>query len=70
MRTAIEQGIEKIKGSSIMSRQSKNDAVRLLKELLEVEKQQIIDAWYEGSNGADGNINNAEDYYQATFKTP
>lgn len=63
-KTAVEWLEEKIKANPF---RIEND--RLWNEAKEMEKQQIIDAYYQGDADSDNIHVDAEQYYNETFKS-
>ena len=61
-QTAVEQLIEWIDSDC-----SPMDCIMKAKELLKVEKEQILGAYFQGSIDDGPNQNNAEQYYNETY---
>ena len=64
MKTAVEWLIDKHFGGI---ENCTPDFTKHIEEAMEMEKQQIIDAWVNG--GSTLSAKNAEQYYNETFKT-
>jgi alanine dehydrogenase len=62
--TAMQELIEYIESNEIVYNK---DLILKLKELLEKEKEQIKDAYLQGSFDDGPNSNNSEQYYNQTF---
>ena len=58
-KTVMQKHLEWLKGRMVVSPQIES-------QLLEKEKQQIIDAWYDGIHNWD-KVKSAQDYYKETY---
>ena len=65
MKTAMQELIEYIESNEIVYNK---DLILKLKELLEKEKEQIIDAYYGKINGVFGYREEGQEYYNQTYK--
>jgi hypothetical protein len=65
-QTAVEWLVEKLKSQGLLI--GEIDNLVAVKQAKAMEKQQIIDAWDNGCED-DGIIDNAEQYYNETFKS-
>ena len=63
-KTAVEQFANQIKGKLITNQKFKE----LLEQAKEMEKEQIIQAYYQNGWNDNDNEHNAEQYYNETFK--
>ena len=70
MKTAIQHLIYSFEPIRMQSTYSKEQILNLLNFMLEMEKQQIIDAWFGGYlNGESKTELKSEQYYNETFKS-
>ncbi len=65
-QTAVDWLVEKLKSQGLLI--GEIDNLVAVKQAKAMEKQQIIDAWDNGCED-DGIIDNAEQYYNETFKS-
>ena len=66
MKTAIQHLIYSFENDKMQSTYSKEQILNLLNFMLEMEKQQLKDAWINSLTK--GDYNSAEEYYNETFK--
>ena len=66
MKTAIQHLIYSFENDRMQSTYSKEQILNLLNFMLEMEKQQMKDAWINSLTK--GDYNSAEEYYNKTFK--
>jgi hypothetical protein len=64
MKTAMQELIEWIESNEIVYNK---ELILKLKELLEKEKEQIIDAYYGNIDGVFGYREEGEEYYNQTY---
>lgn len=69
MKTVLQQFIDWMEDPTITLNQDKDNCIREAKELLEKEKQQIIDAYTDGCANWDNYDSNPEQYYNETYNT-
>ena len=74
-QTAIEQAIEFVKGQRESGEGDLRTTILVLKELLAIEKQQIVDAYNKGfqdgweSDTFHNTFTDGNQYFESTFKT-
>jgi hypothetical protein len=66
MKTAMQELIDELERVRLMT--NMNFVIRIANDLLEKEKEQIIDAYYGKIDGVYGYREAGEEYYNQTYK--
>jgi hypothetical protein len=67
MKTAMQELIDELERVRLMT--NMNFVIRIATDLLDKEKEQIMDSYLQGSFDDGPNITNSEQYYNQTYKT-